>query len=73
MNHVSYYRSRCGSTYRIRVLTDNAQYPGRVLQARCSAHAVAFGPEYATHLAEVNRLLATGFLVELVGQTTSPI
>lgn len=69
MNHISYYQSRCGGTYRIRTLGASSEQPSRVLQARRSRYALVFGPEYPTHPAEVERLLTTGFLVELSGES----
>ena len=68
MNQIAYYQSRCGSTYRVRTLAANREYPRRDLQARRSRHATAFGPEYPTHPAEVDRLLKTGFLVKIVSE-----
>ncbi len=66
MQPVHHYRSRCGSTYRVRTLAANQEQPSRVLQARCSRHASEFGPEYPTHPTEVDRLLSTGFFAEII-------
>ena len=65
MNHVSYYRSRCGSIYRIRVIVATTERSSRTLQSRCSMYSAGFGPEYPAHLASVKYLLSTGFLVEI--------
>ena len=65
MNHVVYYRSRCGSTYRIRYFAATREFSSRVLQSRCSKYTIEFGPEYPTHQASVKHLLSTGFLVKI--------
>ena len=71
-NKVQYYRSRCGSAYRIRVMAATSEMPSRVLQARCSSYSTVFGPEYLTHPEKINRLIAIGFLVEITRELLQP-
>jgi hypothetical protein len=74
MSTTTYYRARCGSTYRIthttvRAASQTAQAPpATTMQDRRSTFATTFSPEYPTTSAEVARLVSTGSFIQEVAK-----
>lgn len=71
MSTTTYYRARCGSTYRVtqtpaRLATKTSKaQPESTLQARRSSYATEFSPAYPTTTEEVARLVAIGSFVQV--------
>ena len=62
----AYYRTTCGSLYRVRTLPATRLQSARTLQARRSTHAPDFSSEYPTHPDEVARLVAIDSFVPTI-------
>lgn len=65
MSTTKYYRGTCGAIYKVTTSPATRQVSQSTTQARRSQHAPEFGPSYATHPAEVARLVAFGSFVEV--------
>ena len=71
MSTTTYYRARCGSTYRVthtpaRPATKTSKATAAsTTQARRSTYATTFSPTYPTTTEEVARLVAIGSFVQV--------
>ena len=71
MSTTTYYRARCGSTYRVistpaRPATKTSKATAAsTLQARRSTYAIEFSPAYPTTAEEVARLVSIGSFLEV--------
>lgn len=65
MTSITYYRATCGAIYKVTTTPATRQAPQSTTQARRSQYARDFGPSYATHPAEVARLVAFGSFIEV--------